>query len=98
MDSEKSLMVKCECGGEALEVTYWPNKDCEDEICFSYWKEGFYRPMCWRERLRWCWRILRTGNPWSDSILMYPPQAKQVADFIRENLQQQNDKKEIKSN
>ena len=35
MNEESSIMVKCECHGEALEVTHWPNKDCPDEIWFS---------------------------------------------------------------
>jgi len=87
---EKYLIVKCDCGSEALEVQYWLNDDAKnkypDEFYFAFWHYGFERPLCWRERLRWCWRILRTGNPWADSILVFPTKAKQIADFINENI------------
>ena len=84
---DESLMVKCACHGEAIEVTYWPNEDSPDEIWFSIWDQGFSRPLCWREKIRWCWNILRTGKPWTDNIIVNPEQAKQVADFINQHLQ-----------
>lgn len=84
---DESLMVKCACHGEAIEVTYWPNDDMSDEVWFSIWEQGFSRPLCWRERIRWCWNILRTGKPWADNIIVNPEQAKQVADFINQHLQ-----------
>lgn len=94
---DKSLMVKCECGAEALEVQFWPNMTdgFPDEFYFSHWKQEFFRPLPWREKLRWCWNILRTGNPWGDDIITTPQNAKRIADFIIENLQ--NGKKEDSS-
>lgn len=87
---DESIMVKCDCGAEALEVQFWPSDDRKDqypdEFYFAFWQQGFSRPLCWRERLRWCWNILRKGNPWGDSILVYQPKAKQVADFIYKHL------------
>ena len=83
-------MVKCACYGEAIEVTYWPNDDIPDEIWFSIWKQGFDYPLGWREKVRWCWNILRNGKLWADNIVVSPEQAKQVADFINQHLQ--NDK------
>lgn len=75
-------MVKCACHGEAIEVTYWPHTD--NEFWFSIWDQGFSRPLCWREKIRWCWNILRTGKPWADNIIVTPEQAKQIADFINQ--------------
>ena len=86
VDEDTSTMVKCVCHGEALEVTHWPNKDCPDEIWFSIWQQGFTVPLCWRERFRWCWNILRKGKPWKDNIILTPEKAKEVADFINQHV------------
>lgn len=80
---EKFIMVKCECGSEVIEVQHWPE---EQQFYFAFWQQGFMRPLCWRERLRWCWRILRTGNPWGDSIIASEQKTKQIADFLNEHL------------
>ena len=75
-----SLMEKCACSAEAIEIQYWDDDDLE--FYFAIWNVGFKRPLCWRERLRWCWRVLRTGDPWGDSIIVRKEQAKRIADFI----------------
>jgi hypothetical protein len=86
-------MVKCECHGEALEVTHWKNKGSPDEVWFAIWQQGFTVPLCWRERFRWCWNILRKGKPWKDNIILTPEKAKEVADFINQHLQNVNQPK-----
>jgi hypothetical protein len=83
---EESLMLKCACSSEAVELTYWPNDDVPDEFWFCMWEMAPARPLCWRERIRWCWNILRKGNPWADNIILNPEQAKQVAEFITKHL------------
>jgi hypothetical protein len=40
----------------------------------------------WRERLRWIWRIFRTGNPWSDGIIISDEQAKTIVNYINKHL------------
>lgn len=93
VDKDTSIMLKCECNGEALEVTHWPNTDIPDEFWFSIWKQGFKRPLCWREKIRWCKNIILTGEPWKDNIILTPEHAKQVADFINQHLQNVNQPK-----
>jgi len=80
---DKSIMLKCDCSSEAIEVQRWSD---EDQFYFAYWQVGFSRPLCWRERIRWCWNILRNGNPWADSIIVSPSKAKEIADFINQNI------------
>ncbi len=79
------LMLKCTCHGEALQVTHWPEKDAPDEFWFSIWQQGFDSRLCWRQRFRWCWSILRTGKPWADNIILTPEQASEVAQFIEKH-------------
>ena len=93
VDEDTSIMVRCECYGEALEVTHWRNKDCPDEFWFAIWQQGFKVPLCWREKIRWCWNILRKGKPWKDNIILTPEHAKQVADFINQHLPHGNNPK-----
>ena len=80
---EKSLMTKCECSSEALEFQYWPE---DKQFYVAFWQQGFHRPLCFRERVRWAWRLLFTGNPWGDMIILSPEKAKEIADFINQNL------------
>ena len=42
------------------------------------------RTLCWSERLRWCWQILRYGKPWSDFIILNTENQKQLKDFLSE--------------
>ena len=83
-----SLFIKCDCSCELLEVQRY---DYDDELAkgfnFTFWKRGrINRPMDWKERFRWCWRILRTGDPWADSIIATDENAKKVSDYINKNL------------
>jgi hypothetical protein len=97
MQEPTSIMVKCECHDEALEVTHWPdtngNGESENEYWFAIWKQGFDTRLCWRERFRWCWNILRTGKPWGDNIILTPENAKQVSEFINQNLKNDTETK-----
>ena len=97
MIEDPSIMVKCECGGEAIEVAHWANAEAPDDFCFAWWKQGFKHPMSWRERIRWCLNILRTGNPWEDNIIVNQDQAKQIADFINQELKNVNPNKKQSS-
>lgn len=89
---DKSIMVKCDCGAEVVEVYYYDDKE-HPEFDMSFWQQGFHRPMGWRERLRWIWRVLRTGNPWSDYVVLSPKKAKEIADFINQNINEQKTEK-----
>ncbi len=79
-----SIMLKCACHGEAIELSYWDEDD--GEFWFAIWKHGFDNRLCWREKIRWCWNIIRTGKPWGDNIILTPEQAQQVALFINQHL------------
>ena len=83
-----SCFEKCVCSSHLLEV----QKYCDDMIQ----DEGFYltiwscsrqsQIMSWRERLRWIWKIFRTGNPWADSVVISNEQAKHITKYINKHL------------
>ena len=75
-----SLMIMCDCHGEAIQVEY--EKE-DDQFYFSLWHQGFdNNHLSWWQRLRWTWRILTTGNPWTDLVILSPEKAKKIRNFI----------------
>jgi hypothetical protein len=72
---EKSIMVKCDCSSEAIEVQYEPEYKL---FYFAYWSQSFNRPLPFKERIRWMWHLLRTGNPWEDMVMISPEKAKDI--------------------
>ena len=96
---EKSYIVKCDCYGSALEIErdVW-DKDYR-RFWFSIWKRGRDRgSLCWRERIRWCWNILTTGNPWADDIIVTDNEAREIAEFILKHLQSEDTNETTKKN
>lgn len=69
MINPTSTFIKCECSSHALEVVNDPENS---EYSIAIWNYGNYSqaPFSWKERLRWCWRIIYTGNPWADSVIL----------------------------
>ena len=65
---------------------YYFDKD-DKGFEFSIWFYGHNGNIRgWKERFRWCWRILRTGNPWADSIIATDERALELANFILSEL------------
>ena len=66
--NDKNLVIKCDCHGHSIELEH---NDEFNEIELSVWYYGNDdRELRWKERFRWCWRILRTGMPWTDMIIL----------------------------
>lgn len=83
----KSHFVKCNCGGDMLEVERYNYRDGDEGFNFSSWSRGRHgKKLIWKERFRWCWNILRTGSPWADDIIATNQDAKGLAEFILKNL------------
>ena len=82
-----SIFTKCECSSHMLQTErYYFDKD-DKGFDFSIWVYGHNGNIKrWKERFRWCWRILRTGNPWADSIIATDERALELANFILSEL------------
>ena len=95
------LFVKCQCGSEAFEIRRYDYRDGDLEsedygFYLSFWKYGRGKhSLGWRERLRWCWRILRSGDPWADSIIASDEDTMKISEYIRGHIS--NGKDENKS-
>jgi hypothetical protein len=89
--TEDSILEKCQCHGDMFELQRY-----KDEICNGHIDEGFNltfwslgrssKKLCWKERWRWIWNILRTGNPWADGIIINNEQAKRIVEYINKHL------------
>jgi hypothetical protein len=79
---EEPLFADCCCGSEMFEI-----RRSMENFDLSIWNRGMSsRPLCWKERLRWCWRILRTGDPWADSIIVSDENAMKISNYINKYI------------
>jgi len=92
----KSHFVMCDGGCELIQLdrtvdVYTNDEDesksfCEKHFEFSMWNRVGDSPLSFRQRLRWCWNILRTGMPWADMVILSDEKVKNLAEFIYQNI------------
>jgi len=72
---------KCECGTHTLETEY---DDELNQYNFTIWHYGHQGdvPMSFKERVRWCWRILTTGNPWADAVILSEKNKVELVNYL----------------
>lgn len=56
----------------------------------SIWQRAISSPMTLRERLRWCKKILTTGVPWSDWVMLGPENAARLRDILTEYIRRKD--------
>lgn len=71
---EPPTLHQCCCGTEALHV--W--RDDDGTVYVSSWAPKNQREG-WRRRLQHIWRIITTGEPWDDEIVLTKEEAFEVA-------------------
>lgn len=74
----EDLHLICDCGTHSLQM----HRE-GDDLEVSLWKMAGERPLRWREKLRWCWRILRTGMPWVDFVILNPQKKAALETWLR---------------
>lgn len=94
----KSHFIKCTCTCQQLECEVYDYKDGDSGVNFSIWCHSRHgkKIHSWKERLRWCWQILRTGMPWADDIIATNKEARGLANFILQNLPKEESNEETK--
>lgn len=88
MIDKKSLFEKCQCSTHCFEIEYFCYEPKDDKgFYLSFWTYARKaEKLCWKERIRWIWNIIKTGNPWSDSIIINNEQAKEITEYINKHL------------
>jgi hypothetical protein len=76
----RTLFIKCACYGHAVEVEH----DTEfDQYNLSIWSYGnATKPLSWKERFRWAWRLFTTGNLWADEIVLTVKSKDELVEFL----------------
>ena len=86
-ESQEALS-RCWCYGHMLEITFerW-FADMEAELIVALWnigREG--EQLGWKEKIRWCWHILKTGMPWNDSVMLKKDDVLKLTDFLNKGV------------
>ncbi len=74
--------IMCDCGCELVVCSHEPpwegyeEGEAMDFINIAFFERGknSNRRVCWRERLRHIWHIIKTGTPWADEIILRTPE------------------------
>ena len=90
---DSTEIFKCDCHTEGI-LVHWDEgfPDCEDSagVELAFWQMGHnYGGYNWRYRLRHIWRILKTGRPYTDMVMMKPDTAKAFAERILEIIKEE---------
>lgn len=70
---------KCSCSNEILHVSY------DNEIKtteFSIYEMQNTPKASWRQKLRWCWRILIKGSPYGDQVILEKSQITNLIEYL----------------
>jgi hypothetical protein len=78
----RTKFIKCACYGHLLEIEH----DTEfNQYNLSIWQYGNdVRPLSIKDRIRWIWRLIRTGHLWADEIVLTEAAKKELVDFLNE--------------
>lgn len=90
--------TKCSCGAHQLECEVYNYKDGDAGVNFTIWEYGRdgKRIHGWKEKFRWCWKILKTGMPWADDIIATNKEARGLAEFILQHVPKEQSNEETK--
>jgi hypothetical protein len=79
----KDFWVTCECHADAFRVTDFEWDEGVGCINVSMYRIGSQGAILdWKERLRWCWNILKSGLPWNDELTITPEIAKEMGEDL----------------
>jgi len=79
----------CDCGGEGLVIVAEDDPWYEDiaggpHVNIAFWGMAPYsnNRLGWKDRLRWAWKILRTGTPFNDMVCLNGATTKRFANHL----------------
>lgn len=79
------LHLNCSCGSHLAQFEV--GDDEPKELWISMWELGAKPEVAgWRERLRWCWKILKDGDMWGDHVCLTVDQSRVLVSFLQEKF------------
>ena len=84
----KPKYFTCQCGGEILRAEF---NDEYKEIDMSFYSYGIFteKPTLW-ERIKFCFRYLKTGEMYSDYILLSIKDAQRLGNWLVDIVENNN--------
>ena len=83
------LFQVCDCGCEVLRVSIEDYSEEYVDVMLSIY--SFDPVRSWKNRLRYIWRILTTGKPFGDQVIISSEKAEQLCNDILRNLKDVKD-------
>jgi len=74
----KFEVFMCNCHGEGINVEKFDN----NEIYLSLFYRCYNYPISIKERIRYCWNILKTGKPFNDQMILDNQTAEQLGRIL----------------
>jgi hypothetical protein len=92
---EKSIFVRCQCGGcSLLEINCDTFMNDNPTFNMTMWVNHPGRTLISKkERIRWCERVMKTGNPWADHTIVSSEDAQRIVQFLTKYLHKHGTKK-----
>ena len=79
-DKKHSAFFTCSCFTHSLSVVWWQG---EDEIYFSVWQTGGVgAKMSFFQRLKNCWKVLSSGTPYEDQLVLDKKTTKDLIKYL----------------
>lgn len=96
---EKDYFLETSCAGEIIRLSeWWDQRNDKDErdgyfwtCCFSIYNNMFSGEAPLTHQLRHIWRIITTGHPWKDEIVLDIKTAKILRDKLVEMISRAED-------
>lgn len=61
----------CDCGDEGIMISYEMEEDGMPSIDLAFFGYGHQdKTLDLKSRIRFCWKVLTTGRPWADEVIM----------------------------
>jgi len=83
----KQENYRCVCGCKILNVCQFNDYTSPCELELSFYSLGTEdRKTSLREKLRICWKVLKTGIGWEDQIILEKEDVKKLIKFLNKTL------------
>ena len=92
------LHITCDCHAHELHIERddisTPGGTTTKNWYVSFWQCGYHSTVSWRWQLKCIWKILQTGTPYGDEVILSRSQMQELYDYIKKEL---NDDQNIHS-
>jgi hypothetical protein len=96
LEKKDTLFVSCVCHGEGLiiedeseEIDLSPRNIILKEVDISFWSREFNDPrkLNFKDKLRFVWKVVKTGRPYYDMVCLKEEEIIKVRDYLSSILE-----------